>query len=139
MVPSIRDTTSTRRRSKAKRCLLALEAVYFWGGVDDLTIPRMILRSRAAMAWHLQESFSDRWQGASLRTAVFPLPIPFPGVFNGSGHGLSKHRLRMLVQMRLLHLVVIALMELYLDRFASFAELGGRSPTALQQTVFGRL
>ena len=103
-----------------------------------IALPRFVLASRAALSWNLRESFSVRWQGSSLRTAMFPLPVPFPGIFDGSGPGLSKKRLRVLAQKRLLHLIVLALNRLYLGRFASLAELR-RPPSPLQLSILDRL
>ncbi|CAK9047429.1 Phosphodiesterase [Durusdinium trenchii] len=103
-----------------------------------MALPRLVLASRTDLAWHLRASFSVRTRvGCSLST-VFPLPLPYVGVFDGGGPGLSKVRLRTLAQKRLLNLVVLVLNKLYLGRFASVAELG-RPPSAVQLKVFDRL
>ncbi|CAK9019750.1 Uncharacterized protein SCF082_LOCUS14645 [Durusdinium trenchii] len=103
-----------------------------------MALPRLVLASRTDLAWHLRASFSVRTRvGCSLST-VFPLPLPYVGVFDGGGPGLSKVRLRTLAQKRLLNLVVLVLNKLYLGRFASVAELG-RPPSAAQLKVFDRL
>lgn len=103
-----------------------------------MSLPRLVMASRTSFAWHLRDSFSACWQAEGLQTAVFPLPIPFPGVFDGGGPGLSKKRLRVLAQKRLAHLIVLVLNKLYLGRFASAAELR-RFPSPLQRRVFRRL
>ena len=52
-----------------------------------------MLRTRSDFAWHLLRSFSVEWKGPpGPSTAVFPLPLPFPGVFDSSGPRLSKKR-----------------------------------------------
>ena len=71
-------------------------------------------------------------------TAALPLPAPFPGCFDGGGPMLSKKRLRILAQKRVVHVLVIVIDFLYLGRFASFEELG-RHPTDIQLKCFRSL
>lgn len=86
-------------------------------------LPRWVLGSRNDFAWHLRRSFSVKWSGLPDHTAVFPLPVPFPGIFDGSGPGLSKRRLRILAQKRVVHLITYVLDYLYLGRFPTVDEL----------------
>ena len=72
-------------------------------------LPRWVLRARNDFSWHLRRSFSVRWSGSPDPSAVFPLPVPFPGIFDGGGPGLSQKRLRILAQKRVVHLAVMVL------------------------------
>ena len=102
-------------------------------------MPRFVLRSRTEFSGHLARSFSVKRSGVpAAHTAVFPLPIPFVGCFQESGPGLSKKKLRVLAQKRLVHMIVIVLDYLYLGRFPSCSELG-RQPSELQERTFSRL
>lgn len=103
-----------------------------------LCLPRWILATRTDFARSLSRSFSVKWHGLPMRTAAFPLPVPYPGCFDGGGPNLSSRRLRVLAQKRVVHSLVIALNYLYLGRFASEDELG-RSPNELQFGCFSRL
>ncbi len=54
-----------------------------------MCLPRWIMATRSSVGWALRRSFSVRRHGGSMSTTVFPLPVPFPGCFDGSGPGLS--------------------------------------------------
>ena len=103
-----------------------------------LALPRFIFATRCRLAWQLRRSFSVCWHGATVPTTVFPLPVPYPGCFDGGGPHLSRARLLKLGQKRLVHIMVLILNKLYLGRFASVEELG-RSPNTTQLDVFDRL
>ena len=101
-------------------------------------LPRFILKCRCDLAWHLRKSFLERWHGAPMSSTVFPLPVPFPGIFGGGGPHLSKKKLQVLAQKRLVHVFVIVLNKLYLGRYASSEELR-RPPNDAQLKVIWRL
>ena len=103
-----------------------------------ICLPRWVLATRTDFARHLADSFSMTWRSSSTSSAAFPLPVPFPGCFDGSGPGLSAKRLKTLVQKRLLRISVVVLNYLFLGRFASLEELG-RHPTDLQCRCYERL
>lgn len=84
-------------------------------------LPRWILRTRP-----------------SLSSATFPFPIPYPGVWSGSGPGLSSKKFRLVVQRRLLHVLVMALNYVYLGRPATLEEIG-RCPNRWHLDCFERL
>ena len=103
-----------------------------------LALPRWILATRTRFAFFVAWTFSASQQGHALHTVVFPLPLPFPGVFQGGGPNLNKKELRRLAQRRLTHLVCMAL---------NFLRYGGapplddvrRPPGELQQQCIRRL
>ena len=101
-------------------------------------LPRWVLATRNDYAWHLARSFSVKWHGPAMRSAVFPLPVPFPGCFDGGGPWLSSSRMKVLAQKRVVHLIVVALNFMHLRRFATDFELR-RFPNRAQQLCFRRL
>eukprot|EP00435_Cladocopium_sp_Y103_P061652 s470_g23.t1 len=103
-----------------------------------MSLPRRVIASRTEFGRRLAASFSVKWCSRSTSTAAFPLPVPFPGCFSGSGPKLSLRRLRILAQKRVVHTAVVVLNYLYLGRFASFEELG-RHPSDLQRKCLRRL
>ena len=105
----------------------------------SICLKRWILRSRTELAWHLRRSFSVKWKGQPWpSTAVFPLPVPYPGVFTSSCPGLSRKKLAAVARRRVVHVLVLILDNLYLDRFPTLAELG-RPPNEYQEECFKRL
>ena len=104
-----------------------------------IALPRFVLKTRSEFSGCLARSFSVRRSGVpAAHTAVFPLPIPFEGCFDGGGPKLSGKRLRVLAQKRIVHMLVIVLDYLYLGRFPTKQELG-RQPNEPQRKVFERL
>ena len=103
-----------------------------------ICLPRWVLATRNDYAWHLARSFSVKWHGSAMRSAVFPLPVPFPGCFDGGGPWLSRSRMKVLAQKRVVHLIVVALNFMHLRRFATDFELR-RFPNRAQQLCFRRL
>ena len=101
-------------------------------------LPRWVLATRNDYAWHLARSFSVKWHGSAMRSAVFPLPVPFPGCFDGGGPWLSRSRMKVLAQKKVVHLIVVALNFMHLRRFATDFELR-RFPNRAQQLCFRRL
>ena len=105
----------------------------------SICLPRWILSARTELAWHLLRSFSVSWKGQPWpSTAVYPLPVPFPGIFRSSGPGLCKKKLLAVARRRLVHVLVMVLNNPYLDRFPTLHELG-RPPNDLQRGCFKRL
>jgi len=78
------------------------------------------------------------WGGIPSQSATFPLGVPFPGVFASSGPGLSRRRLRTLMQKRVTHLLVVMLNQLYLGRPSTVEELR-RPLNRIQQRIVWRL
>ena len=103
-----------------------------------LCLPRWVLATRSDFGWHLLRSFSLKWHGKPMLSAVYPLPAPFPGCFDGSGPGLSKRKLGVVARKRLCHTLIIVLNYLALGRFATPAELG-RPPNGMQTRCIRRL
>ena len=103
-----------------------------------LALPRWILATRTRFSSFLAWSFSASQRGLALHTVVFPLPLPFPGVFLGGGPSLSKTQLRRLAQRRLTHLVCMALNFLYYGQAPPLDEVR-RPPGELQQQCIRRL
>eukprot|EP00434_Breviolum_minutum_P010153 symbB.v1.2.008961.t1/scaffold508.1/size221222/10 len=103
-----------------------------------LCFPRWICKARSSFAWNLRRSFTAEWCKVSAPSTTFPLPVPHPGCFDGSGPGLSRARLGRLAKKRFLHCTVMALNFLFLGRFPTRDEIG-RRPNAWQCGVFDRL
>ena len=103
-----------------------------------ICLPRWVLATRNDYAWHLARSFSVEWHGPTMRSTVFPLPVPFPKCFGGSGPQLSRSRMKVVALKRLVHLIVVALNYMHLGRFATLQELG-RFPNGHQLACFRRL
>ena len=103
-----------------------------------MSLPRLVLRSRTSFSWHLFQTLFIESHGSAMITAALPLPVPFPGCFRGGGPGLSKRRLRILAQKRLVHLIVLVIDYLFLGRFPSEDELR-RSPNAIQAKIIEEL
>lgn len=104
-----------------------------------MALPRFVLKCRTEFSGQLARSFSVKRSGVpAAHTAVFPLPVPFDGCFQESGPKLSRRRLRIVAQKRLVHMIVIVLDYLYLGRFPTLAELG-RQPSESQRNTFSRL
>ena len=78
------------------------------------------------------------WEGIPSQSATFPLGVPFPGVFASSGPGLSRRRLKTLMQKRVTHLLVVMLNQLYLGRPSTVEELR-RPLNRTQQRIVWRL
>lgn len=104
----------------------------------SICMPRWVLKTRTSFAWHLRRSFSIKWRSSLTSTAVLPLPVPYPGIFTGSGPGLSRKRLSTLAKKRLVHVLVIILDYLFLGRFPTVEELG-RQPSPEQRRCLQRL
>ena len=101
---------------------------------------RWILRSRTVFATFLARSFHAQRSGASPATAVFPLPIPFEGLFGKQrSPKLSRSQLRKLCIKRAVHVVVIALNYIHNGMRPISVSLLGRRPTLAQLSVFRRL
>ena len=103
-----------------------------------ITLPRFILLSRCPLAWHLRKSFSVCTRSSSSITTAFPLPVPFVDCFRQSGPQLSRKKLLVVGQKRLVHIMVLILNKLYLGRYATVEELR-RPPNLLQISIFKRL
>ena len=101
---------------------------------------RWILRSRTVFATFLARSFHAQRSGASPATAVFPLPIPFEGLFGKQrSPKLSRSQLRKLCIKRAIHVVVIALNYIHNGMRPISVNLLGRRPSLAQLSVFRRL
>lgn len=103
-----------------------------------LTLPRLILSTRSHFAWFLASSFSVKRQGLPLHTVIFPLPVPFDGIFAGGGPGLSKKRLSRLATRRLVHVMCMALNFLHGGHAMDFEGIR-RPPGRLQLRCIRRL
>lgn len=103
-----------------------------------LALPRWILATRTRFAFFVAWTFSASQQGHALHTVVFPLPLPFPGVFQGGGPNLNKKELRRLAQRRLTHLVCMALNFLHYGGAPPLDDVR-RPPGELQQQCIRRL
>lgn len=103
-----------------------------------ICLPRHVLAARNQFSWFLSTTFSASRRGHPSHTAVFPLPIPYEGVFEGSGPGLSKKRLKRIAHCRLVHLICVALNFLHGGRALSL-ELIRRPPGTLQLRCIRRL
>eukprot|EP00435_Cladocopium_sp_Y103_P067062 s89_g29.t1 len=110
-------------------------------GTWAICLPRWIMRSRTAFAWHLRRSFACDFstpQTSALSTMAFPLPLSGLSKGGGGTARLSRRRFLKLCRSRVLHISVFALNVLYLGRFPTLEELS-RRPTALQSAVLSRL
>ena len=120
--PSWRRPTKAKgkRKGKAKEsrsggggCLAPDDAMDFLSAEIEFTtwaicLPRHVLAAKNRFSWFLSTTFSVSRRGSPSHTAVFPLPIPYVGLFYGSGPGLSKKRMKALAHRRLLHVVCMA-------------------------------
>ena len=104
-----------------------------------ICLPRLFLRCRTSFGWHLKRSFTACWRDQPVAsTTSFPLPVPHPGCFDGSGPGLSKKRLAVVARRRLLHCIVYCLNYMFLGRHPTLDEIR-RCPNAVQRRCFQRL
>ena len=81
---------------------------------------------------------ASRW-GAAPPSATFPLPLPFLGLFSGSGPRLSKVSWRRLRLRRVLHILVLALNFVHEGLRVIPSELLWRVPNAHQRKAYDRL
>ena len=109
---------------------------------DDLlaTLPRLILRSRTPFAAFLASTFHTCISDLGPATAVFPLPLPHPGIFQKQRTPkLSHARWRKLKFQRALHILVVALNYVDNGMRPLPAKMLGRRPSLAQLQVFKRL
>ena len=105
------------------------------------SLPRWILRSHTKFAAYLAASFSapSHRSGRAPPSALFPLPLPYLGLFAGSGPRMPQAAWRRLAQRRLLCVIVLALNFVHEGyRWPSEALLW-RLPNAHQRSAFSRL
>ncbi|CAE7745598.1 dnc [Symbiodinium sp. CCMP2456] len=105
------------------------------------SLPRWVLRSRTGFGAYLASTFaspSDR-SGSAPPSATFPLPLPYLGLFQGSGPRLSRVAWRRLYQRRLLCVSVLALNYIHDGFRRPSQELLWRLPNAHQRQVYNRL
>ena len=104
-------------------------------------LPRWIWKSRSPFAAWLASTFhspASRW-GTAPPSATFPLPLPFLGLFEGSGPRLSKVSWRRLRLRRVLHILVLALNFVHEGLRFTPSELLWRVPNAHQRKAYDRL
>ena len=105
------------------------------------SLPRWVLRSRTKFAAYLAASFSapSHRSGRAPPSALFPLPLPYLGVFAGSGPHLPQARWHRLAQRRLLCVVVLALNFVHEGYRRPSEALLWRLPNAHQRSAYARL
>ena len=103
-------------------------------------MPRLVLRSRTRFSSFLARTFSIPRAGSCPSTAVFPIPVPFIGIFGKQGcpkltaKGWKKLRIK-----RTIHILVIALNYIHAGCRPVESRLLGRSPSHLHLAVYRRL
>ena len=104
------------------------------------TLPRWVLRSRTSFSSFLARSFHTTRQGSCPATAIFPLPVPFHGIFNKQRTPkLSSKKWRTLVMRRAVHVLVIALNYIHNGLKSVPVTLLGRRPNQVQLAVYKHL
>eukprot|EP00435_Cladocopium_sp_Y103_P060998 s1156_g22.t1 len=103
-------------------------------------LPRLVLRSRTRFSSFLAKSFRILRAGTCPSSAVYPIPVPFIGLFDRQGvPKLNKRQWRNLCIRRGLHVLVIALNYLHAGLRPVPCELLGRRPTSVHLAIYKRL
>ena len=115
----------------------------FWTWASSL--PRLVLVSRTSFSHFLAKSFKVcRGTHFAPNTALFPLPVPSPGIFSASVPDPSPdiepaYESRGLLLERVLHVVVMALNFIHADCKPIPDDVLRRHPSLAQKATFERL
>ena len=103
-------------------------------------LPRLILRSKTRFSSFLARSFRIPLAGSAPATAVFPIPLPYHGLFGKQGvPKLSAKKWKKLCFQRCLHVLVLTLNYIHFGFRQIDLSLLGRRPSKLHLAVFARL
>ena len=104
------------------------------------SLPRRVLRCNTKFSRFLRATFClQRSSLPASSSALFPLPVPFPGVFGGSGPKLAQKRCKSLMIKRGIHVIAMCLNYVFCGgKWTPPAELR-RSPSSLQLAAFDRV
>ena len=104
------------------------------------SLPRRILACKTKFSHFLFATFHLHRSGESASSsALFPLPVPFPGVFDGSGPKLSLKRCKSLMLKRGVHVIAMCLNYVFCGRkWIPPAELR-RPPSPSHVAAFDRI
>ena len=97
-------------------------------------VPR-ILRTRAPFAAALKSSLHISWSKPASAHALFPLPVPFPGIFQHVP-GASGRKRSEIARRRVVHTIVVALNYLHGGRVPTPLHLLRRRPNPAQLNAF---
>ena len=97
-------------------------------------VPR-ILRTRAPFAAALLPTLHISWSKPASAHALFPLPVPFPGIFK-QVPGASGRVRGVVARRRVVHVIVVALNYLHAGRAPTPAHLLRRRPNSAQHQAF---
>ena len=97
-------------------------------------VPR-ILRTRAPFAAALLPTLHITWSKPASAHALFPLPVPFPGVFTHFP-GASGRTRGVISRRRVVHVIVVALNYLHAGCAATPTHLLRRRPNPAQHQAF---
>ena len=99
-----------------------------------------VLRSRTRFAHFLKNSIDGCRNGRSpsCSTALFPIPVPDVGIW-GTSRQLSKEKRVRRAEVKILHMVVVALNYQYFRKPFAILQLLRRRPSPEHQDVFSRL
>ena len=104
------------------------------------SLSRWVLDSRTGFGRFLRAIFSLQRSGQpALHTALFPLPVPFPGIFAKGPVDKLKKRGRQLAIQKAVHVMVMALNYLYCARSFPSLDHFRRQPNPLQKEAYQRL
>ncbi|CAE7347850.1 unnamed protein product [Symbiodinium microadriaticum] len=103
-------------------------------------LPRRILACNTKFSRFLASTFRLQRSGApASSSALFPLPVPYPGVFDRSGPKMAQGRFKSLVLKRGVHIVTMCLNYVFCGRnWTPLAELR-RPPSSSQEVVYDRI
>ena len=110
----------------------------FWSFLASL--PRRILATRTKFSMFLLSTFCLRRSGeVASSTALLPLPVPYPGVFDSSGPKLALKRCRSLMLKRGVHVLAMCLNYVFCGgNWIPASELR-RPPSSHHLAVFDRI
>ena len=104
------------------------------------SLPRRILACKTKFSRFLSATFHLQRSGVSASSsALFPLPLPYLGVFDGSGPKLARKRCKRLMLKRGVHVIAMCLNYVFSGgKWIPFAELR-RPPSPSQRATYDRI
>ena len=104
------------------------------------SLPRRILACKTKFSHFLRATFHLQRGGHSApSSALFPLPVPFPGIFDRSGPKLARKRCQSIMSQRCIHVIAMCLNYVFCGgKWIPSAELR-RPPSSCQLAAFDRI
>ncbi len=121
----------------------------FGTGVDfetELTLPKwcgmltsMVLRTRSSFAFYLLKSFRQERSTTTSSTTLFPIPLPFTGLFDRMPPSMSVRDRRSLSIRRVAYIIVFALNYWYFGGPPPDMSSLGRVPNLAHRRIYKRV